>query len=202
MTTIADQRSLLRSELKDTDALNYRWTDADLDQAIQNALADYSLLLPKGATEVLPAVAGEYAYTPTTPRLVAVTAVECPADLHPPAFVSFTFDGANVRIFPHSPPRDGDSLRLWLACYHSIDASSSTVPAHHEALLRLGAQSYALAAWAAHAVNRINVSPWTVKHFQTLAEQKLRQFRRALERLRDQDAQRAESTVVIAGYEI
>ena len=46
MTTITTIRALVRRDLKDEDSANYRWTDDEIDRAIDKAVLEYSEYCP------------------------------------------------------------------------------------------------------------------------------------------------------------
>ena len=43
---LTDMRTRVRQDLQDTDSANYRWTDDEVDGAIQRAVREFSFLLP------------------------------------------------------------------------------------------------------------------------------------------------------------
>ena len=47
---ISDMRRLVRRDLHDEEATDYRWTDAELDRHIQHAVRELSLSLPLQST--------------------------------------------------------------------------------------------------------------------------------------------------------
>ena len=79
MTTIADIRARLRKDLHDEDALNYRWTDGELDRHIQHTVREFSLAVPLEAKTTLATTAGsrDLSISGLT-DLVAIEAVEYP----------------------------------------------------------------------------------------------------------------------------
>ncbi len=53
-----EMRALVRRDLKDEDAANYRWTDGELDRHIAHALAEISQAAPLEATATVATTSG------------------------------------------------------------------------------------------------------------------------------------------------
>ncbi len=206
MTLLADLRTALRKDLHDTDAGAYRWTDDDLNRAIARAVEEYSLAWPAetsltfGATEDVRdyALTGDLAIT----RRLAVRRVEYPSGHYPPQYVPWELHNDTLTLLVDPPPQAGETIRVLAEQYHEVTVSSSTVPAHHDHVILTGAAAFALDEWATYAVNRINASTWTVRHFADRAKARLDDFRRQLAQLKQQRAQLAQSTTTITGYEV
>jgi hypothetical protein len=43
---LTEMRALVRADLQDTDSQNYRWTDDEVDSAIDRVVMEYSLFMP------------------------------------------------------------------------------------------------------------------------------------------------------------
>jgi len=78
MTTWGELRAVIREELKDTNALKYRWSDALLYLYLKDALNDYSLWFPVREDRTVLVLSGT-GYTLPTDH-VNTLFVECPAD--------------------------------------------------------------------------------------------------------------------------
>ena len=72
-----------------------------------------------------------------------------------------------------------DGTAVW-----TCEAVTSSIPTVHEYLLAEGAAGFALAQWAAEAINKVNVGGENVpRHYQTLATARVKAFRWHLKRL-------------------
>jgi len=207
MTTQATMRTNIRRDLRDEDAANYKWTDAEVDRAIARALADYNLACPGEEGHIIAAVADTRTYLLTEhPELLnclAVRRVEYPADQYPRAFVPFEVDANRyLTLLVDPPPQAGNNLRVWADIPWVISAGSCNIREEHAAIVEGGAAGYLAEAWAIYAVNRVNTSTLTVQQYQALAQDRLRQFRAALRRLERARAQLADQIATLAGYEI
>lgn len=176
MTTLADVRQLVRTDLRDPAASDARWSDAELDRHIARALAELSGALPReaAATVAMAGGAREIAVS-ALPGFLALEAVELPAGVAVPCRV---WAGA-IALETPPPPRGGRARVRYLAA-HALDASGSTVPAGLEAALAGGAAGHAAIARAAHAIDRLGTGEDEAERFRVWGEGRLRAFREAL----------------------
>ena len=65
--------------------------------------------------------------------------------------------GRTVRLLADSLPADGEDVYIYYGTIHTLDATTSTLPAHLEDLVATGAGAYAALEWSSFATNRINV---------------------------------------------
>jgi hypothetical protein len=156
MTTLADIRSRLRIDLRDTDSTAYRWSDTALDRHIAHALEDLALAIPREASATLPTTAGSRELsTSSLAGLIDVEGVEYPAGRFPPASIGFSYWAGTLHLHTDQPP-DGSDARVWYRARHALDGSASTVPAHLEDVLLMGAAAYALLEISTYSIDRLN----------------------------------------------
>ena len=173
MTTLADVRQLVRTDLRDH-AAAARWSDAELDRHIARALAELSRAIPReAAASVAIADGSREIAVSALPGFLAPEAVELPAGVAVPFRV---WAGA---ITLEAPPRGGRARVRYLAA-HTLDASGSTVPAELEAALAGGAAGHAAIARAAHAIDRLGTGEDEAERFRVWGEGRLRAFRETL----------------------
>lgn len=156
MTTLADIRTRLRLDLRDTDSGAYRWTDAVLDRHIAHALEDFGLAIPRELTAILATTAGsrELSIASLT-GLVEVEAVEFPVGEFPPAYVGFSHWAATLHLHTDDAPT-GQNAKVWYLARHTLDGSGSTVPVHLEDVLLMAAAAHALLEISAFSIDRLN----------------------------------------------
>ncbi len=123
---LATMRARVREDLQDTDAANYRWTDDEVDGAIERVVREFSLAYPLQqqddiATEDGTAILDISSLT----KRLKVYSVEFPIGQHPPYLQKFTQwmdelymedigDGNNARVrWGMQHTLDGDTA--WLA---------------------------------------------------------------------------------------
>jgi len=181
---LTEMRAIVRRDLHDEEAANYRWTNDELDRHIAHAVKDFSEAIPNEQKAVKATMAGsrEIDISTVTDR-VMVEAVEYPVDKFPRRFQRFALWGNNLTLLGDEVP-DGSNAYIYYGKLHTLDASGSTIPAKHEDLIVIGAGGYAATEWAVYAINRVNVGgTMTPEEFLTWGKEKLAYFRSALRRL-------------------
>jgi hypothetical protein len=150
-------RDRLRIDLHDQDSANYRWTDGELDRHIQRAVREFSLAVPLEAKMTLAATPGSRDVSISSlTDLVAVEAVEYPTGTYPPSYVRYSVWLSTLTMLIDAAPSAADNVAVYYTKLHTIDASSSTVPAQFEEVVAAGAAGYAAVEWASFATNRVN----------------------------------------------
>jgi len=181
---LSDMRAIVRRDLHDEDAANYRWTDDELDRHITHAVKEFSEALPleQKATKATTSGSREIDIS-TIANTVMVEAVEYPVDNFPKRYQRFSLWGDTLTLLGDEVP-DGSNAYIYYGKLHTLDASSSTIPTQHEDLITTGAEGYAAVEWAVYAVNRINVSGLpTPGEFLTWGKERLHFFKDELKRL-------------------
>jgi len=155
MTTLVSLRALVRRDLKDEDAANYRWTDDEIDRAIDKALADYSLYRPLQVRTTLPTTADSNEVSlATLSDLIDVLRVEHPITDRPYPSRRFSLWSGALTFLDDYQGDGGNCYVYWLR-RHTIGASS-TVPAAHEHIVALGAAAHAVSSQAQYHVDLAN----------------------------------------------
>jgi len=181
---LADMRAIVRRDLHDEDAGNYRWTDDELDRHIVRAVGDFSEYLPyeQKATKATTSGSRELDISNLSSR-ITVVAIEYPVDQFPRRYQRFSLWGDTLTIFSEEIP-DGSNSYIYYGKLHTLDASSSTIPGQYEDLVAAGAAGYAAIEWAIFAINRVNVGgSITPKEFLAWGRERLDYFRKELRRL-------------------
>lgn len=181
---LTDMRTLVRRDLHDEDAANYRWTDNEVDRHIAHAVKDFSEQLPDEQKATLATTSGsrEINIASVTSR-VAVEAIEYPVDQFPKRYQRFALWGDTLTVLGDEIP-DGSNAYLYYGKLHTLGASSSTIPTRHEDLIAAGACGYAAVEWAVYAVNRVNAGGLPTPHdFLAWGNERLDYFRGELTRL-------------------
>lgn len=195
---IADMRRLVRRDLHDEEAADYRWSDAEVDRHLQHAVRELSLSVPLQATASLVTVDGSRDVAlGTLADLIRVEAAEYPAGRYPPSYVRFSVWGDILTLHVDAAPGGGEAVRLYYLTLHTLDAGSSTIPAHLEDVVAMGAGGYAALEWASFATNRVNVGgPQAWRHFLAWGKERLRLFHATLARLSATNAVRSRQLYV------
>ncbi|MBI2868432.1 MAG: hypothetical protein HYX96_01225 [Chloroflexi bacterium] len=181
---LTDMRTILRRDLHDEDSAAYRWTDNELDRHIAHAVKDFSEHVPDEQKATLSTTAGSrYLSLSTLTGRVMVEAVEYPVDKYPRRYQPFTVWGESLTLIGDEVP-DGANAGIYYGKLHTLDASTSTLPARLEDLVAVGAGGYAALEWALNAVNQVNAGGEAAPDkFLKWGEARLAAFRRELRRL-------------------
>ncbi len=181
---LTEMRTIVRRDLHDEDAANYRWTDDELDRHIAHAVKDFSEYLPceQRATKATTSGSRELDISTITDRIM-VEAVEYPVAQFPRRYQPFALWGDTLTILGDEVP-DGSNACIYYGKLHTLDATGSTIPTHREELIATGAEGYAAVEWATYAINRINVGGTTTsRDFLAWGNEKLKFFTSELKRL-------------------
>ncbi|HEY92314.1 MAG TPA: hypothetical protein G4O17_01025 [Dehalococcoidia bacterium] len=181
---LGDMRTIVRRDLHDEDSGNYRWTNDELDRHIAHALKEFSEALPyeQKATKATSSGSREIDISAITDRIM-VEAVEYPVDKFPQRYQRFSLWADIITLLGDEVP-DGSNSYIYYGKLHTLDVSTSTIPAKYEDLVAAGACGYAALEWAAYAVNQVNVGgTMTPREFLTWGKERLRFFKDELKRL-------------------
>ena len=181
---LTDMRAIVRRDLHDEDAENYRWTNDELDRHIAHAVKDLSEAIPYEQKAVKATTSGsrEIDISTITDRIM-VEAVEYPVDRFPKRYQRFSLWADTLTLLGTEVP-DGSNAYIYYGKLHTLDATSSTIPAKFEDLITTGACGYAAMEWAVYAINRVNVGGGiTPTEFLSWGKEKLNYFKQELKRL-------------------
>ena len=181
---LAEMRAIVRRDLHDEDAGDYRWTDDELDRHIAHAVKDFSQAAPyeQKATKATTAGSRDIDISTITSR-VMVEAVEYPVGKFPRIYQRFSMWADTLTLLGSEVP-DGANAYVYYGKLHTLDATTSTIPQQFEDLIAVGAEGYAAVEWAAYTTNRVNVGgDNTTEEFLRWGQDKLGYFRQQLRRL-------------------
>ena len=141
---LSEMRTLLRQDLKDEESSNYRWTDEELDRAIQRALAELSRYCPREIATDIATTDGsrEIDVASLSPR-IRIDRVEFPIGHHPRSFQRFAVYRDTLTLIGDEEGNGNDARIYWLAP-HILDDEQSTLSPALEGLVLLGAGGYAV----------------------------------------------------------
>jgi hypothetical protein len=181
-TTLTTLRARLRQELHDEDVAAYRWTDAVLNRHLERAVRELSAVLPREQKAGLTTSPGSRDVDIAgLGGLVAVEAVEYPTGEWPPSYAQFSVFEATLTLLVEATPAGAESLNVFWGRLHTLDGSTSTLPAATEEVVVTGAAAYAALEWASFATNRANVAgDAAFEGYLAWGQERLKQFRDAL----------------------
>ena len=175
-------RARVRRDLRDEDSANYRWTDNEVDRHIERAVRELSLAAPLEVTASLATTAGSRDLDVAgLANRVSIDAVEYPTALYPTSYAAHSVWANTLTLLVDSAPGASEGVVVRYSKLHTLDATSSTLPAALEDVVATGAAAYAALEWASYATNRVNVGgadAWS--HFHTWGAERMAAFHKAL----------------------
>ncbi len=176
-----------RLETTLSDGSNERFPAADLEEAIEKAIDQYSLYSPHHLLDsVTLSSTGREVDISTLTDLVRVEKVWWDYDSTDPAFPPHwrefeVWPGAILYINDVSEPQSGDKVRIWYTGAHELNglnsATATTIPAEDIAFIISGAAHFAIQARAAELSESLNVSSNVVTRLLEIANEYGKNFR-------------------------
>lgn len=191
---LTEMKTIVRRDLHDEDSENYRWTDSELERHIARAVKEFSGAFPYEQKAVKATTTGsrEIDISTITGR-VSVEVVEYPISNYPATYQRFSLWGDILTLLSDDVP-DGSDAYIYYGKLHTLNTSTSTIPAVNEDLIAVGACGFAAVEWAIYAVNRVNTGGInTPEAFMTWGRKKLSYFRRELRKLGNKNRVRIRS---------
>ena len=185
MSTLSSMRAGVRRDLKDEDSANYRWSDGEIDRAIEKAVLVYSGYCPlMQLTATIHTVdGGNTVSLATLTERIDVVKVEHPLDSPPYTSRRFRVWG-DLLTFEDGYTGDGGLCNIYWLKKHALGAAS-TIPAAHEHIIALGAVAFAVGSQAQYQVNLANTGGQGVnRDYNAWAIAAFEAFYRSLERVR------------------
>lgn len=181
---LGDMKAIVRKDLHDEDETNYRWSNDAIEQHINRAVRELSEANPRQQKATIATTNGSREVDVSgLSGLVTIAAVEYPYGKMPRRFQRFSLWADTLTLLGEETP-DGSSAHIYYGKIHTLDATTSTIPARLEDIVASGAEGYAAAEWAVFATNRINIGgAMTPETFLKWGQEKLLFFRAELKRL-------------------
>ena len=180
---LATMRGLVRRDLKDEDAANYVWTDDEIDRAIQKAVSELDKHVPRSMRNTVATTDGsrEIDISALTNR-ISVDKVEFPTGEHPLSFQRFSVYLDTLTLID-SYEGDGEDCYIYWSTVHTLDGSTSTIPAELETLVALGASAYAVIAQGRYHSDRANTGGQNVdRDYAYWSRDRLKEFKEGLKK--------------------
>ena len=204
MSDLAALRDLVEADLDDS--ANATWSTAEIDRAIQRALADYSHVRPQQVTGTIELAAdGREISLATLTGLSRVVRVWYPytaADPEdPPQWRRFEHWSTTLYILDGDEPDTGEVVRVYYNKPQTIkdlaSATATTVPTEDEEVIVLGAGAYAAISKARSAVGAAGVSTETPEHWLNWGTHRMTDFRLELRAIQARETRKLDKRVPI-----
>jgi len=177
---LATMRTRVREDLQDTDAANYRWTDDEVDGAIERVVREFSLACPLQQQDDIATTedSNELDISSLTKRL-KVYSVEYPLNRLPPYYQHF--EVWETTLYMGDDAGNGDDARVRWGKQHTLDAAASTIPEHFEEIIVLGATGYLATSASVYTVDKAtNAGRFATANFLKWGQQRLDRYEKKL----------------------
>ena len=153
---LTEMRARVREDLQDTDAADYRWTNDEVDGAIQRVVLEYSIAVPIQKQDDLATTLDDTNIDISTlTDLIKIESVEFPLDQTPPSMQAFNYWAGSLYMTDFG---DGEDARVRWLQKHTLAAGSTTIPLQHDEVIVLGATGYLAMSQAAYIVDRASIA--------------------------------------------
>ena len=176
---LVEMRARVRQDLEDTDSANYRWTDNEVDGAIQRVVREFSLARPiQQKNDIATTDSSTELDISSLTGLIAVESVEFPIGEAPPYYQHFQIWGDTIEMEDEG---DGSNARVRWYKEHTLDATSTTIPAQFEEIIVLGATGYLAASASAYTVDKASIAgKWATINFLKWGDRRLELYQKKL----------------------
>jgi hypothetical protein len=169
---LTQMRSRAREDLQDTDSENYRWTDDEVDGAIQRVVDEYSSVAPIQQQDDITTTDGDTEVDVSgLSGLLKVESVEFPLGESPRHMQHFDYWAGTLTMEDEG---DGTKARVRWLKKHSLTTEATTIPTEHDEIIVLGSTAYLAMSASANTVDRafiagrygtISYREWAVERF-------------------------------------
>jgi len=180
---LATMRARVREDLQDEDDANYRWTNDQVDGAIERVVLEFSLVKPiQQQDDIATTESSRDIDISSLTGLIRVESVEFPIGQNPPYYQFFTKWQDAIEMADEG---DGDDARVRWYKEHTLDAESSTIPAQLEEIIVLGATGYLAASASVYTVDKATIAgKWATINFLEWGQTRLERYEKKLKALK------------------
>jgi hypothetical protein len=153
---LTEMRARVREDLQDTDSQNYRWSDDEVDGAIDRAVMEYSMHVPIEQQDDIATTDGDTELDISSLiGLLKIESVEFPIGYKPKYFQRIEYWSG--QLYMEDEGNGNDAWVRWLK-KHTLTAESTTIPSEHEEIIVLGATGYLAMSASAYTVDRASIA--------------------------------------------
>jgi len=185
-TTLATLTDRVEEILADTG--NAIWSSDNIEEAIRQALHEYSQVRPQEKeTSLTLAADGREVSTGTITDLIDVTEIWINYDSTDPQYPApirpfrFWKDIGTIYVMGQYEPQNADVVRVFYTALHTLDdldsATATTIPDEDDTTLAHGAAGFAAITRSVDLAEMISVDREAVKRMDTWGQQRLSDFR-------------------------
>lgn len=152
---LTEMTARVREDLQDTDSQNYRWTDDEVEGAIDRAVMEYSIHAPIQQQDDIATTDGEAELDISgLSSLLKVAAVEFPLGKSPRYMQHWEYHAGHLYMEDEG---DGSNARVKWLKKHTLGAQT-TMPVEHDEIIVLGATGYLAMSASAATVDRASIA--------------------------------------------
>ncbi len=180
---LTTMRGRVREDLQDEDAQNYRWTNDQVDGAIERVVTEFSIVSPIQQQDDIATVGSSRDIDISSlTGLIKVESVEFPIGENPSYYQKFRIWQDTIQM---SDEGDGGDARVKWYKEHTLDAESSTIPSQLEEIIVLGATGYLATSASVYTVDKATIAgKWATINFLKWGEQRLDRYEKKLKALK------------------
>jgi len=153
---LTEMKARVREDLQDMDSENYRWTDDEVEGAIERVVTEYSLHAPIEQQNDIATTEGDTELDISSlTGLLEIESVEFPIGQSPKYLQRFEYWAGNLYLQDEG---DGEDSRVRWLKKHALTAEATTIPIEHEEIIVLGATGYLAMSASAYTVDRASIA--------------------------------------------
>ena len=153
---LTEMRARVREDLQDTDSQNYRWTDDEVDGAIDRVIQEYSLHAPIEQQDDIATTDDDTELDISSlTGLLKIESVEFPIGQTPKYLQRTEYWAGHLYMEDEG---DGEDARVKWLKKHILNAQSTTIAAEYEEIIVLGATGYLAMSASAYTVDRASIA--------------------------------------------
>jgi len=180
---LATMRARVREDVQDEDDANYRWTNDQVDGAIERVVREFSIVHPIQQQDDIATVdSSRDIDISSLSGLIRVESVEFPIGENPSHYQKFRIWQDTLQMDDEG---NGDDARVRWYKEHTLDAESSTIPSQFEELIVLGATGYLAASASVYTVDKATIAgKWATINFLKWGKERLERYEKKLRALK------------------
>jgi len=179
---LATMRARVREDLQDEDEANYRWTNDQVDGAIERVVREFSIAKPiQQQDDIATVESSRDIDISSLSGLIGVESVEFPIGENPTYYQKFRIWQDTIQMADEG---DGDDARVRWYKEHTL-AESSTIPSQFEEIIVLGATGYLAASASVYTVDKATIAgKWATINFLKWGKERLDRYEKKLRALK------------------
>ncbi len=180
---LATMRARVREDLQDEDEANYRWTNDQVDGAIERVVTEFSIAHPiQQQGDIATVESSRDIDISSLSGLIRVESVEFPIGENPSYYQKFRIWQDTIQM---SDEGDGSDARVRWYKEHTLDAVSSTIPTQFEEIIVLGATGYLATSASVYTVDKATIAgKWATINFLKWGQARLDRYEKKLKALK------------------